>query len=166
MAANSTGTASIYGVKETMAALAAVDPALKRALQASMRAAAAPLAGAVSAAMPASPPLSGMARGRLAWGPKDRTAVVRTGGRARGDTIPLVTARVLGGGASMADMAETGALGAHLSARYGEHSRWAWPAAEQVLPAVQAGVAAACDAAAKTVNVRLGHYPAGAPRAV
>lgn len=164
--ASTSGTASIYGVKETMAALAAVDPALKRALQASMRQAAAPLAGAVSAALPTGPPLSGMARGRLAWGPRDRTAVVRTGGRTRGDTIPLVTARVQGGGASMGDMAESGALGAHLTARYGHHSRWAWPAAEQVLPKVQAAVAEACDAAARSVNVRLGHYPPGAPRGV
>lgn len=164
---------SVVGVRETLAALGELDPKLKRATLAEMRKAAGPMTAAISAALPSDAPLSGMSRGRLAWGPDDTKAVAKTGGRksrAR-NSWPLLTVRAVGAGASLFDMSGKGSRGktpsgatmiGALTARYGAPSRAVWPAAEQAAPAVNAAVERAVDKAAADVNVKLDHRPSGA----
>lgn len=158
--------AKVVGVRETLAALGELDPALRRQTLASMRKAAGPLQAAVSGAIPSSPPLSGMKYGRTAWDSSAKKAQTKTGGRKRrgGDSWPLVSVRATSPAASMADMAGRGSSGhtpqgvnliGALTASGGRASRYVWPAAESVLPRVTAAVVDACRDAARQVQVRL-----------
>lgn len=156
----------VVGVRETLAALGELEPKLRREAMKSMRQAAAPLAQSISSALPGGPPLSGMGRGRLAYGSNARKVSVKTGGRKRssGDEWPLVTARAVDAAAVLFDMAGRGSTGhtasgraliAGLAARYGGASRAIWPAALRELPSVTKAVLDAAEAAAASVNRRL-----------
>lgn len=160
----------IVGVRETLAALAELDPKLRRQTLAEMRKAAGPMTAAISAAIPSSPPLSGMSRGRLSWSASSRKATAKTGGRKSRElnSWPLLSVRVGDGAASMADMAGRGSRGhspsgarmiGALTSRYGAASRFAWPAAERTQGEVTKAVRDACDKAAADVNVKLDRRP-------
>jgi hypothetical protein len=154
--------ASVYGVKETLATLREIDPALYRAAMAKVKAAAAPMATAISSALPADPPLSGMAnRGRLGWKPASRRVVIAVGGRRpRTDTTwPLVRVKVSGAAGQMVDMAGRGSanpLDSSLrKAGHGSPSRWAWPTAEREMPAILTAVRDAIDEVSREASTTL-----------
>lgn len=160
----------VVGVRETLAELATLDPKLRRATLAEMRKAAGPMVAAVSAALPAGPPVSGMSRGRTAYGPNARKASAKTGGRKSKsrDSWPLLSVRAASPAASLFDMAGRGSHGktpsgqtliGALTSRYGSASRAVWPAAEKTAPVVTQAVRKACDDAARQVSVRLDHRP-------
>jgi hypothetical protein len=161
----------VVGMRETLAALRELDPAIRRQTLAEMRKAAQPLAAAVSAAIPADAPLSGMARGRMAYSSRSRKVTAKTGGRKSKsrDSWPLLRVATTSYGAAVFDMAGKGSSGsgsgatliANLTSRYGSPSRAVWPAAERMMPEVTKAVVAACDRAAAQVNTKLDVRPRG-----
>ena len=156
----------IYGVKEALADLEGVEPALLAALDKSMSAIQAPIEHAVSAAMPRGAPLSGMVRGRLRWSPADRRATVYAPGRpGRGGRISLVQIVLYGGAGQMADLARGGTdprrFSRNMTGRYGSASRFVWPAALAELPKIQKATIAAVEAMSATVSAELAKTPKG-----
>lgn len=145
---------TVYGVRESLRELRRIDPDLRRALQKDMRKAAAPVTGQLSASIPAGAPLSGLAR----WWQRPHRYSVRTGGRARGDQIPMLRVSVKSRGPVLADMAATGhtpqgrALVTNLG---GRASRYVWPAAERALPAAVAAATTVCEQITDAANRRL-----------
>lgn len=159
-------TEAVYGIKETLAALKEIDPALRRSALKQMRQAGQPLAAAVSQALPGEPPISGMARGSIAYQPgRARKASIRTGGRASpgSDETPLVKLFVPDGAAMAADMAGKTSSGsgsgvsmiAALSARYGSASRFVYPAVEANMPTVVDAVKRAAEDASAQISRKL-----------
>ena len=138
-----TSVGEIEGVRETLATLRKIEPALARQAVKDIKAPAMPAAAALRAVAPAVP-LSGMGN----YGPVKTSA--NYGGRkssgARGQEWPLVRIKLGGPGWTVAsDMARNETPGesmtTNLTAKYGGASRWAWPTVEQHLSQIQAAIA-------------------------
>ena len=158
-------TAQVFGVRETMNELRKVDRATYTASVNGAKRAAEPLRSAVAASIPEGPPLSGFAHnGRTGWGKRGaRSVTTKYGGRAKRDreSWPLLRVALTGAAASIWDMAGRGSSGATasgaalISSLGGSPSRGAWPAAERVLPTIQADVAAAVQLMEREASARL-----------
>lgn len=161
-------TVEIYGVRDTIKELKALDQGLRWQAINEIKAAAEPLRAAIESAVPQTAPLSGWNhKGRTGWGRRGGTKVVtKFGGRARRnrDTWPLVRIVLQGAAVSMYDMAGRGSAGDTeqgmafidgLDAVTGKPSRAAWPAAERRLPDVQAAVLEAVKKVQARVNANL-----------
>jgi hypothetical protein len=157
----SASTPSVYGVKETLAVLRSLDPALYREAMKQIRSAAEPMAAEIRSSLPGSPPLSGFGHsGRTGWTKSGTKVSVKVGGRRprTKTTWPLARVVLAGAGASIYDMAGAASasrLSAALSARWGGASRSVWPAAQRKMPEVQKAVLEAVDRVADQANTRL-----------
>jgi len=144
----------VEGVRETIKALRAVEPALAREAVKNIKAPAQPAAAALKSAAPAVP-LSGVGY----YGPTKVS--VNYGGKPRGDVWPLVRIRLTGPGWTVAaDMARKSAPGEtftqNLTRKYGAASRFAWPTVERFLPAVTASIVKAVADVERAANQELG----------
>ena len=160
-------TPQVLGVRETLAALKDLEPELRRETVRDIRSAAEPMRLAAQQLVPVEAPLSGMARGRLAWGPGARRKIRTTvGGRARRerDVWPLVNLIQGDAAGALFDIAGRGSAGSTpqgqalirgLTQRHGAASRSMWRAAEGNIEPVQREVIAAIDRAAAKVNRKL-----------
>lgn len=146
---------NIEGVRETIATLRKVEPALAREAVKSIKAPAVATAMALKAAAPAAP-LSGMA------GFGGTKATANYGGRADANgERPLVKIRLTGPGWTVAsDMARKASPGEsmvrNLTAKWGPASRWAYPTVEPRVPGIVAGVKAAVLKVERMANGELG----------
>lgn len=150
-------TAQVYGVREAIAELRKVDPALAREAQRTIKAAAEPLAAAIRTRA-ARAPISGLEKG---W--SGRTTI-RYGGRARGGERPLVRVSLTGKNASIADMAgrrsggttpQGAGLIRALDQREGKASRYVWAEGEKRLADITAAVLEAAESVMAQVNQNL-----------
>lgn len=160
-------TPAVYGVRQTMAELRALEPKLRTQAIKDVKAAARPLEQGVQSRMPGEPPLSGFAhKGRTGWTSSGRRVRTKFGGRkGSGTEWPLLSVIVSGASASIYDMAGRGSgsqLASALSGRHGKPSRAAWPGAEANLSAVQASVLAAITKVQQQANPKLATITKGA----
>jgi len=149
---------SVYGVRETLAELREMDKALFFEAVREIKKAASPLARAIESHIPSEPPLSGMARGRLAW--KKAKVTVKYGGRKdrNKDEWPLLKLELKDGAAVLFDMAGkngSSPFADRLSARFGGPSRAAWRPDRELQREAQEAVKDAIARAAKKINQQL-----------
>ncbi len=144
----------IEGVREAIAELRKVEPALAREAVKSIKAPAMGAAGALRARAPAAP-LSGMG----GHGPVKVSA--NYGGRASANgERPLVRIRLTATGWTVAsDMARNSSPGEsmvpNLTRKYGAASRWAYPTVEPRVASIVAGVRVAVEKVSRQTNGRL-----------
>lgn len=138
----------VHGVKAALAELKTVDNEYRKQAVKDIKKAATPLITAAREMIPTAPPLSGMARGRLAWKPTAKSKVgTKVGGSARGRaSFALISLRQNDGAGSVFDFAGRSSQGntphgakmiATLDERFGKASRSMWPGAEKAMPQVQ-----------------------------
>jgi len=150
---------SVYGVRETLAELRDLDKAVFFEAIKEIKKAAAPIQAAMQAGIPTDPPLSGMARGRLAWN-RNAKVDVQYGGRKdrRKDEWPLLRLRLNDGGAAVFDMAgkvSRSPFTERLTARFGRPSRAMWRPEEKMRREANEAVKDAIARAMKKVNANL-----------
>lgn len=155
----------VYGVRETIAQLKALDTSLRKQAINDIKAAAEPLRADIAGRIPTTAPLSGWDhKGRTGWTKKNTKVTTNYGGRkgrGRRETWPLVRVTLKGSAASIYDMAGRGSDGNTAQGRAlidnlgGNPSRAAWPAAEQKLPQVQSAVLEAIRKVSAQVNRNL-----------
>lgn len=157
-------TPAVYGVRESLATLRNIDPALRRESVKSIKAAAKPLQAAVQNRL--GPPLSGMKhKGRTGWYAGSQRVRTKVGGRKAKDrdSWPLVSVIVSGAAATIFDMAgragsstpQGAALVSALSRSHGAASRAAWPGAEASMQQVQGDVLHAVEVVQRQANANL-----------
>lgn len=150
-------TPQVYGVRETLAALKDIEPALRKEAMKSIRDAARPMKAAIEAKLPTQAPLSHMDNdGRLGWRNADRRVKIKVGGRkGRGrDEWPLLRLSLVSAPISLFDMAgrkTSNPLASQLN-RYGDASRAAWAVDLQLREEAQKAVLEAIKEMSKTVN--------------
>lgn len=154
----------LTGLAEALAALRAVDPALRRQAAKEIRQAAKPARDAIARALPASAPMRGMQhQGRTGWRRPSVGIAVSGRKRAKGgaEEIAAVSIRVRGAAGEIWDMAARGKTvqGMQMVANLpGSPSRGVWPAAESQLPAITAEVLKVVEDVTRRANVEL-RYP-------
>ena len=153
---------AVYGVRETIAELRGIDPALGREAIKAMKAPVDPLAQTIRGNL-STAALSGLER---YW--SGGRVTVKYGGRRSGEYRPMVRIQVTGKGQVMADMAGRASAGhtrqgaamiRNLTARAGRASRFVWAPAEQALPAITDAVIGAAEQVAQQVNTNLVRVP-------
>lgn len=147
------GEDQVTGVRETIATLRRLEPALARQAVKDIKAPALTTAAQLRAIAPAVP-LSHMGY----TGPVKATA--NYGGKPKGDTYPLVRIRLTGNGWTVAsDMARQASPGEsmvrNLTAKYGPASRYAWPTVEQRLTLIRVAIARAVKEVERTLSREL-----------
>lgn len=157
-----TGTSSVYGVRETLAELRTLDKKAQLACVREMKAAAKPLAGKIASYLPHEAPLSGFDHmGRTGWNRAEIWDVkIKYGGRKRRnkDEWPLVSLRLESAPAMIFDMAgrkNNNPLASKLSGRYGSASRAAWRPAEELLLETAKAIEEALEDVMKKMNQNL-----------
>lgn len=158
----SSSTAQVYGVRDTMRTLAAMDKTLRTQAIRDIKLAAEPLRVAIAGDIPTSPPLSGWAhKGRTGWTKTGTKVATSYGGRARRerDVWPLVRIKLTGAAGSMFDMAgraSSGQFSEAISRASGaQASRAVWPNAEAMTPAITRAVLGAVEKASKQISREL-----------
>jgi hypothetical protein len=153
----------VYGVRETLKELKAIEPKLRSSVTRAAKKAADPLRADAQSRVPTSPPLSGWRE----WSPSETRVAIRFGGRARGDKevwplLRMVHAKKSGamfdmvGRANKPNSASGVAFIAGLN-RIGSASRSLWPAAEAGLPTVNRAVTKAISDEITRVNRTLAY---------
>ena len=150
---------SVYGVRETLAELKQLDKAAFFEAIKEIKRAARPMQAAMQAGIPHDPPLSGMARGRLAWSGRAKVDV-KYGGRKdrRKDEWPLLKLSLNDGAAVVFDMAgkvTRSPFTEQLSSRHGGPSRAMWRPDDQIKREANEAVKDAIARAMKMVNANL-----------
>lgn len=172
-------TSQVYGVRETLKEIKAIDEKLYFACVKQIKDVTTPLSDAISASFPANAPMSGMAnRGRLGY--KKPKVTSKFGGRKdkNKDEWGLVKIIVWGANAQMIDTAANpdntgkayykvnGTARSHKKNgqgdqmirnlnSYGSPSRFVWPTANKMLPMISAQVLQAIEDVSKIVNKNL-----------
>ena len=149
---------SVYGVRETLAELRELDKALFFEAVREIKKAAAPMAKELERGLPSEPPLSGMARGRLAW--RKMKVTVKYGGRKdrSKDEWPLLKLELKDGAGQLFDMAGkngSSPFSDRLSSRFGGPSRAMWRDSERLLAESSEAVLDAIARASEKVNKKL-----------
>lgn len=173
-------TTQIYGVRETLAEIKAIDVKLYFACVNQIKDAVKPLEGAIEASYGVAPPMSGMAnRGRLAY-KKPKITSKFGGKKVKGlEEWGLVKLIVSGAAAQMNDLAAQSHNGGKTKSykvngqtrshtkngqgdqmidnlnTYGRPSRYVWPTANQMLPMIIVEVMKAVEDVSKMVNKNL-----------
>jgi hypothetical protein len=161
-----TASTEIYGLKQALAELAAIDKKTKFKAISQIKSSGAAMVSEVATRYPDMPPLSGMTPtkkggARLAYDPKKvrKGVQIQVGGRSRNGSIPLVTlVQKDAGGAfyDMAGMRNSGSVVAsELDARYGKAQRGMWRARSYIYGQATKDILSAIEDVLKGVNRNL-----------